>query len=156
MNDAAELEVINGIEEHIQTVATTINTIITELYDRILLHDRSKLGTEELPGFVEYTPKLKDSTYGSEEYKRFLVELKPTLEHHYANNNHHPEHFTNGIKDMDLVDIIEMFCDWYAATKRHADGDIRKSIEINQKRFNFSEELASIFKNTVELLEYGT
>jgi hypothetical protein len=46
-----------------------------------------------------------------------------------------------------------MFCDWKAATMRHNDGDIRKSIEINKKRFKMSEDLAQIFRNTVELFE---
>lgn len=32
-------------------------------------------------------------------------------------------------------------------------GDLKKSILINQKRFGFSEEMAFIFLNTVELFE---
>ena len=52
---------------------------------------------------------------------------------------------------MNLVDLIEMICDWTAATLRHDTGDIVKSIEINQKRFNYSDELKEIFLNTVEL-----
>jgi len=39
------------------------------------------------------TPKLAGSTYGSEEYKAFLGQMKPALDHHYAVNDHHPEHF---------------------------------------------------------------
>lgn len=54
---------------------------------------------------------------------------------------------------MNLVDIIEMLCDWKAATLRHADGDIYKSIEINQKRFGYSDELKSIFINTIKCIE---
>jgi hypothetical protein len=49
---------------------------------------------------------------------------------------------------MDLYDIIEMFLDWKAATERHADGDILKSIEINKGRFKMSEQLYEIFLNT--------
>lgn len=37
---------------------------------------------------------------------------------------------------------------WKAASERHADGDIMKSIDINQKRFEIPRELAQIFKNT--------
>ena len=53
---------------------------------------------------------------------------------------------------MNLVDLIEMICDWKAASERHADGDIYKSIEINQKRFGYSDELKQILKNTIEIL----
>jgi hypothetical protein len=63
-------------------------------------------------------------------------------------NRHHPEHFENGIRGMNLIDLIEMFCDWYAATQRHNDGDIIMSIEINQKRFEYSDDIKAILKNT--------
>ena len=44
---------------------------------------------------------------------------------------------------------IEMFLDWAAASQRHADGDINKSIEINTERFHLSPQIVQIFKNTV-------
>ena len=50
---------------------------------------------------------------------------------------------------MNLVDLLEMACDWMAAAERHADGDVLKSIEINQKRFGYSDELKRILLNTV-------
>ena len=43
-----------------------------------------------------------------------------------------------------------MMADWKAASLRHSDGDIYKSIEINQKRFGYSDELKQIFINTVK------
>ena len=76
--------------------------------------------------------------------------MKIALDHHYAENRHHPEHFENGIQEMNIVDICEMIADWKAASLRHADGDIMKSIEINQKRFGYSDELKSILINTVK------
>lgn len=68
------------------------------------------------------------------------------------NNRHHPEHFVNGMNDMNLIDLIEMICDWKASSERHADGDIYKSIEINQKRFGYSDDVKSLLKNTVDYL----
>ena len=96
---------------------------------------------------------MRDSTYGSEEYNQFLKDLKPALDHHYGVSRHHPEHFPNGIRDMDLVDILEMVCDWKASTMRHQDGNILKSIDINQTRFEYTKELHSILTNTVKLFE---
>jgi hypothetical protein len=78
--------------------------------------------------------------------------MKVALDHHYSNNRHHPEYFENGINDMTLIDLIEMLCDWYAATQRHNDGDIFKSIEFNKTRFNMSDQLVSILTNTVNEL----
>ena len=74
--------------------------------------------------------------------------MKPALDHHYANNRHHPEHFENGISDMNLIDLIEMICDWKSATARHSDGDIKRSIIINTNRFKLSDQLAKILSNT--------
>ena len=133
-------------------VATAINFIRIALYQRMEEHDDTKFSEIEKPIFDEYTPKLKNSTYGSDEYKGYLKEMGVALKHHYENNRHHPEHFENGIKDMNLIDIIEMICDWKAAAKRHDDGDIAKSIEINQKRFGYSDDLKQILLNTVEII----
>ena len=55
---------------------------------------------------------------------------------------------------MDLFDLIEMFFDWKAATERHNDGDINKSIEINKERFKMSDQICDIFKNTAKRLNY--
>lgn len=136
--------------EHKKRVCHFINIIISELLKREEWHDESKLKSPEKEIFDEYTPKLKNSTYGSEEYKTFLKEMTSALEHHYSINSHHPEHYFNGINEMDLIDIIEMFCDWKAASERHTDGDILKSIDINKNRFELDEQLAKIFKNTVK------
>lgn len=56
----------------------------------------------------------------------------------------------NGINDMDLVDLMEMICDWKAASKRHNDGNILKSLELNKDRFHIDAQLYSILKNTVD------
>jgi hypothetical protein len=119
------------------------------LVDRGVAYDFSKTIDPEVSVFDEFTPKLATSTYGSEEYKGFLAAMKPALDHHYAENRHHPEHYPNGVTDMTLVDLLEMVCDWKAASERHKDGDIMKSIEINAKRFHITAQLWKILENTV-------
>ena len=138
--------------EHIQTVQNLLNKVVVDLIDRGEKHDQSKLVDPEKIYFDEYTPRLKGMTYGSDEYKQCLTEMKPALDHHYIHNSHHPEYYSDGIRGMSLSDLIEMLCDWRAATLRHADGDIMKSIEINQKRFGYSDELKQILLNSVPLI----
>jgi len=138
---------------HIATVKNYLFGMCFSISERAMRHDASKLQDPEAKVFEEFTPKLKDSTYGSEEYQGFLKDMKPALDHHYAKNRHHPEYHKDGIDDMNLVDIMEMFADWLAASQRHADGDIMKSIEINKDRFGMSDQLVSIFKNSVELFD---
>jgi hypothetical protein len=139
--------------QHINNVMLFLSKMQKHLIDRMFEHDRSKLAPPEVEVFTRSTERLKGLTYGSEEYKACLADMKPALDHHYAENRHHPEHWPKGVDDMDLIDLTEMFCDWYAATLRHENGDIFKSIEINQKRFDISPQLTSIFKNSVELLK---
>lgn len=136
--------------EHMKNVSRFMHKLIAELLGREQNHDSSKLRSPEKEIFDAYTPKLNESTYGSDEYKVFLKEMSVALGHHYAMNHHHPEHYQKGIDDMDLVDLIEMLCDWKAATQRHADGSIDKSILINKERFGISEQLVNVFQNTVK------
>lgn len=136
-------------KEHISQVREFMIEVANEILYRALGHDGSKLTSPEIEIFTEYTPKLKNSTYGSEEYKTFLKEMSVALEHHYANNSHHPEYFKNGINGMDLFDLIEMICDWKAAVMRHDDGDIQRSLEINKDRFKIGDQLHQILQNTV-------
>ena len=140
--------------KHIKRVKFYIKNCVKELYKRAKLHDDDKIHNRtEKALFDEFTSKLKNCTYGSDEYKSNLESLKPALKIHYMNNRHHPEHFTNGINDMNLIDLLEMICDWKASSERHADGDILKSIEINQKRFGYSDDLKNILVNTATFLK---
>lgn len=187
---------------HIERVRNLLNRVVAELLHRAELHDQSKLDSPEVEVFTECTERLAGMTYGSEEYTAALADMKPALDHHYANNRHHPEHFkwhcpicnlqiddeqheaapqgpndtgvrycpsccgngmiyeselmlkpNLGIHGMNLVDLLEMLCDWKAASERHNDGNIRRSIEINGKRFEMSPQLIRIFENSVDLVQ---
>lgn len=142
--------------QHISRVRELLGDVAKRVIERADAHDRSKLAEPELSIFNEFTPKLRDSTYGSEEYKGFLASMGEGLRHHYEHNSHHPEHYEDGIQAMSLLDLIEMVCDWKAATERHADGDLLRSIEQNQERFGYSDELKSILLATVKELGLAT
>jgi hypothetical protein len=151
--------------KHIATVRAFLHRVVTNLLVRGEGHDLSKLESPEKEIFDEFTPKLAASTYGSDEYTSYLVAMKPALDHHYKANSHHPEFYARefgeihpqlvangeGIRGMSLLDLIEMLCDWKAATLRHNDGDILRSIEINQKRFGYSDEMKILLNSVREL-----
>lgn len=139
---------------HIKRVNELLTLASTELLRRGTVHDNSKLESPEKELFDKYTPLLKDVTYGSFLYKEYLKGLGIALNNHYKNNSHHPEHYENGVNGFDLFDLMEMFFDWKAATERHADGDIMKSIEFNKDRFNLSDQLVDILTNTAVRLGY--
>jgi hypothetical protein len=144
----------NDTLEHINKVINNILFCTSKLNALALKHDRTKLQEPEKSIFDEFTPKLKDVTYGSDEYKSYLNQMQVALKHHYEYNSHHPEFHKNGIKGMNLIQLLEMFCDWLAATKRHKDGNIIESIKKNKERFNYSDELERILLNTVKVFEF--
>ena len=135
--------------KHIQSVRSYLYLMIEELDNRARNHDQSKLESPEAEIFGEYTPELAKTKYGTPEYEALLAKVKPATDNHYAKNRHHPQHWPNGVSDMTLLDLCEMLCDWKAATARNKDGNIRTSIDHNEKRFNMSPQLAQIFHNTV-------
>lgn len=139
---------------HIRRVQTLLGLACENLQRRAVVHDMSKLLEPEKSCFDACTVKLKAIAYNSPEYHEALKELKVGLDHHYANNPHHPEHFPNGIVDMSLFGLAEMLVDWKAATERMKDGgDIYASIESNQKRFGYDNVVKSILIRTAE--EFG-
>ena len=142
----------NDTIDHIGKVQELLEKVVIKLEYRAADHDESKLHEPEKSMYDEFTPKLRGSTYGSDEYKTFLKDMGVALKHHYENNSHHPEYYQNGINGMSLLDVVEMLADWKAAGMRHADGDIQKSLEINKQRFGISDQLAEILQNTVKEL----
>lgn len=139
--------------EHIEEVRKNIRWFTDKLTSRGVCHDKSKLESPEAESFAEHGNVLSTLVYGSEEYKKNLDSLKPTLEHHYAKNRHHPDHFDEGIKDMTLIDIVEMFCDWRASANRNKNGNLLKSIETNAARFRIDGQLEQIFINTAKSID---
>ena len=139
-------------EDHINKVQQGLGVFIRALDTRGRVHDASKLQEPEKSLFDKYTPLLRETTYGSDEYKQHLKDMGAALTHHYEVNSHHPEHYEWGLHDMSLLDIVEMFCDWKAASQRHANGNMVDSLEINRKRFDVEDQLHNIFKNTVKEL----
>ena len=136
--------------KHIKRVNQLILWFVNDMLQRAAQHDQSKLEEPEKSTFDKITPLLKNTTYSSDEYKKTMADNREAIDHHQLNNTHHPEFYENGIEGMDLMDVVEMFLDWKAASERHADGDILKSIEHNKKRFEINEQLCQIFRNTVK------
>ena len=72
---------IEDTEKHRKTVTDKLHYFISEINLRAFDHDRSKMFTPEKEIFDEYTPKLKETTYGSDEYIHQLVIVNVDLFH---------------------------------------------------------------------------
>jgi len=133
---------------HIKRVNSLLLQVVRKLLERAECHDDSKLSGNEKPYFDKFTPMLSASNYGTPEYYAMLELIQPALDNHYRENSHHPQYYKAGIDEMDLLDIVEMFCDWKAASERHDTGNIYNSIEHARARFSMSDQLALVFINT--------
>jgi hypothetical protein len=138
--------------EHIIEVQRLLLGVCGELMERAVDHDQSKLREPELSMFNVYREKLDEVEHESPAYKRHLAEMGKALEHHYQANRHHPEHFHEGIHGMNLIDLIELTCDWIAAAGRKGD-DPRPYIRgAAKERFGYGEEIEGLLARTVEAL----
>ena len=137
-------------KDHIEKVYHLIFLIVSELIHRAEAHDLTKLVSPEKEIFDKYNPLLRSVEYGSNEYNEYLKEMSVGLQYHFDKNRHHPEHFEWGIHSMTLIDIIEMFCDWKAASMRNEVDDFAAGLEINRDRFDVEDQLQNIFMNTAK------
>lgn len=136
--------------KHISLVGKHMNTIVMELLKRANEHDSSKWENPEREIYAKNYHKLKTIEYGTKEYDENKKIVEPAILHHYSKNRHHPEHHENGINDMTLVDLVEMLVDWLSATERNKNGNIRKSITHNSKKFKICKQLEQILENTIK------
>ena len=141
---------VRDVEDHKAKVRFLLDLVCKRLEKRSEVHDASKYSPEEADVYAIYTPKFKDVKYGSDEYNAILKEMDPALKHHLANNSHHPEYYNGGVNGMDLLDLIEMVCDWKAASQRRPDSNLLDSVEVSKKRFNLDDQLCDIITNTIK------
>ena len=137
--------------KHISNIQTIFSAvIIPEIEKRSENHDLSKLRSPEKETLDKYIPLLREVKYGTDEYKTLKKSMyEEGLSSHFKNNRHHPEHFENGVNDMNLIDLLEMVCDWFAASLR-SDTSFSEGLEGNFKEYKIDPQLAGIIKNTYE------
>lgn len=140
-------------KKHIVTVGKYIVYFQRALEERFSSHDLSKLQEPEKSMYDKYKPLIRQAEiefgYGSKEYEGVLKKMGEALQHHFKANSHHPEYYPNGINGMNLIDIVEMLCDWKAASEQYGTP---LNLEANRKRFKISDQLFEILQNTVKEL----
>jgi len=99
------------------------NIDIEVFNDLIAEHDESKFSEEE---FEPYAQKWFGDKKDTREYKL-------AWEHHYLNNEHHPEYWDG--EDMPYIYILEMICDWGSFSI--ASGDMK---ELSDFYYNKAKE----------------
>ena len=137
---------------HIAQVRKLMISFAVDLIERSAIHDASKFDPVE-QGPLDELERIKaeqgEVTYGTPEYKERTKLLGPMIEHHYANNSHHPEFHREGIYGIDLLDLVEMVLDWVAAGKaRNPDGVVRMQYALTN--YDVSPMLTAVIQNTYD------
>ena len=96
-------------KERVQQFADWLKENLPEVFEDVDLsafdevireHDESKFSEEEFEPYAKHF-------YDDDDYS---LEYDEAWEHHWMNNEHHPEHWLG--QDMPYIYILEMLCDW--------------------------------------------
>ena len=160
--DMKKLYYENDVRKHQQAVAVLMTAVAQAILDRGMRHDATKHGLNEADAYVDPVWQLNtgEVAYGSDEYKKLIAQMGEGLKHHYEYNDHHPEYFekhsaqtlNDPIRCMDLFVLLEMCCDWIAASQRR-NNDPMLAMDQLTKKYPIDEQLAVIIRNTVQMIK---
>ena len=139
--------------KHQQLVAERMVACAKHVLDRGMVHDASKLTEEERPYYEGPVWRLDHEgvEYGSSEYKELTALMGKGWQHHKLVNDHHPEFFLS-IQSMDLFSLLEMLCDWIAASKRKGNS-ASKAMEFMTADYRVDPQLEAVLLNTLAQIE---
>jgi hypothetical protein len=133
---------LRSYSRHRDFVRLALHRVENALAERGIVHDASKMLDDEFAGFSRINAAARVHKFGSEEYKAGLQAERPTIDLHFKRNSHHPERANligedaeeeRGLPDdatysaaragaaMNFLDVIEMVCDWWGASKGYDD-----------------------------------
>ena len=133
--------------DHIKRVKAKMEFFASVIATRGANHDSSKLMEPEYSGWLAMDREPR-YPYGSDKYYDKMRRYKEVLEHHYSVNSHHPEHFSDPSNEMDLVDLLEMLCDWFGYTETITWLDGYYIINSQCDRFGFNGTIKNLLLNT--------
>lgn len=138
--------------QHILNVQREMQKAIINLSERAQNHDSSKYDVAEAHTYAKVVPMFKGKVYGTPEHKAVGDLLGDAWNHHEMNNDHHPGYYYNGMTDMNLLSIIEMLCDWKAASLRNPNQSFVESCVMNCEKYGADKQLTNIILNTAKKL----
>ena len=145
------------VSVHQLHVSNNMKRIANELRRRGIRHDNSKFsGIEATIGNMyhdEYN-KINVLCPHKSDVENYAEKTKAASIEHYRLNDHHVEHFENGLSGMSLIQLTELVCDSVAHLKErgYAPTECVCEVEYLFKGYGASDDVISIVKNTVQYL----
>ncbi len=113
-----------------------------EDFDKLIEeHDDSKFSEEEFEPYANFW-------YNDSEHYDYDPEYEAAWEHHWMNNEHHPEYW-NG-NDMPYIYILELICDWGSFGIKK--GDYKELIDYYNEEAKYDDE-KDLSPNTKKIIE---
>lgn len=125
------------IDPILEVFPTTCKDLQTEVLQRAAKHDISKFTDNEWPGYYDINCLyIQDSD-----------EAKKAIDHHYKNNDHHPEFWDNDMYKMPGEAILEMLLDWLAINQAKGTNVIEFLHQVAQERWNLNDLTIQYFRS---------
>lgn len=158
---SAEAALIATMERPRIHVRRAMQSIRHELERRELVHDESKYREDEFPGFVRINRTAREHPYGSEEYKASIRKEGAAKVHQLRHGHHpekhlsvsHPNHGSGELWSMTWLDIIEMVCDWWSATKTYGTTPWDQVLKIQRDRWPWTDAQWWLVEQVAEWIE---
>lgn len=142
------IAVIKRILTHRLYLFIYMTKLALKIFWRGVIHDRDKFHSVQIKAAMKANHLLKGLKFGTPEYKKVMNSVGFSVKYHQSRNSHHPEHY-GSYGCMSLLDLIEMFLDWQAATnayKNRMEGKMNEVLSIQKERYGLSDEVIKIFK----------
>lgn len=133
---------------HKEQIAMLLAKFAAELTYRAAIHDNSKFSPDEFNVHSDNVHHFNKYQFNTKEEQELRHRLSPASISHRKRNRHHPEYFENGIDGMNIIDLLEMICDWKSASTRVPGDSLRKGFPILKEKYNISPQLLKILENT--------
>lgn len=147
-----ELKALLEMQHHRVLVQANLLRIADALRARAALHDISKYSLDEFQAVVQIKKVAREFPYGSAEYNQAISDNSVGLSKHFERNSHHPEFHSDGVQGMQLIDLIEMVCDWKAANTLRDDVQWSNVTAMHIERFKLSKDYVWLIDMIVDML----
>lgn len=134
--------------EHRALVHDKMATVSRDINTRARHHDQSSLNGSEFRIYEEHFDELQKYPMFDPRRDAVLKEMRVATMYHHNANDHHPEHFDDGINGMNLIQMIEFVADIMSQSEQNGI-DVYEMLPLLKDQYDISSQLYQVILNTV-------
>ena len=129
-------------------VQDKLSTVARELISRGRTHDNSALGSPEIEVYHRFFLEYQKYKIGDPRKDEVFTQMAEAIGHHFQYNDHHPEHFENGINDMDLIRLMQFTADIMSWSEQEQI-DIFEILPMIRDKCGMTDQVYNLICNTI-------